>query len=158
LETTPGIDDDPDTGPYWGPIKRDNTGIEWYATIFAFAESPLQEGLFWAGSDDGMVHVSRDGAETWQDVTPDGFPDFTLVSIIEPSSHDPGTAYLAANRYKLDDLAPYLFKTTDYGASWTLITDGIAADDFTRVIREDPTRPGLLYAGRAGPRHGGKRR
>jgi photosystem II stability/assembly factor-like uncharacterized protein len=147
LETTPGIDDDPDTGPYWGPIKRDNTGIEWYATIFAFAESPLQEGLFWAGSDDGMVHVSRDGAETWQDVTPDGFPDFTLVSIIEPSSHDPGTAYLAANRYKLDDLAPYLFKTTDYGASWTLITDGIAADDFTRVIREDPTRPGLLYAG-----------
>jgi photosystem II stability/assembly factor-like uncharacterized protein len=147
LETTPGIDDDPDTGPYWGPIKRDNTGIEWYATIFAFAESPLQEGLFWAGSDDGMVHVSRDGAETWQDVTPEGFPEFTLVSIIEPSSHDPGTAYIAANRYKLDDLTPYLFKTMDYGANWTLITDGIEPDDFTRVVREDPTRPGLLYAG-----------
>jgi photosystem II stability/assembly factor-like uncharacterized protein len=147
LETTPGIDDDPDTGPYWGPIKRDNTGIEWYATIFAFAESPLEEGVFWAGSDDGMVHVSRDGAESWQDVTPEGFPEFTLVSIIEPSSHDPGTAYLAANRYKLDDLTPYLFKTTDYGASWTLITDGIEANDYTRVIREDPTRPGLLYAG-----------
>ena len=147
LETTPGIDDDPDTGPYWGPIKRDNTGIEWYATIFAFAESPLEEGLFWAGSDDGLVHISRDGAESWQDVTPDGFPDFTLVSIIEPSSHDPGTAYIAANRYKLDDLTPYLFRTTDYGANWTLITDGIPADDFARVIREDPTRPGLLYAG-----------
>lgn len=147
LETTPGIADDPDTGPYWGPIKRDNTGIEWYATIFAFAESPIEEGIFWAGSDDGLVHISRDGGETWQDVTPDGFPDFTLVSIIEPSSHAPGTAYLAANRYKLDDLAPYLFKTTDYGANWTLITKGIGADDFTRVIREDPTRPGLLYAG-----------
>jgi hypothetical protein len=80
-------------------------------------------------------------------VTPKGLPDFTLVSIIEPSSHDPGTAYLAANRYKLDDLKPYLFKTTDYGANWTLITDGIDADDFTRVIREDPMRPELLYAG-----------
>ena len=147
LESTPGIDDDPDTGPYWGPIKRDNTGIEWYATIFAFAESPIQEGLFWAGSDDGMVHISRDGAATWQDVTPKGFPDFTLVSIIEPSSHEPGTAYLAANRYKLDDLKPYLFKTTDYGSNWTLIVNGIDADDFTRVIREDPKRPGLLYAG-----------
>jgi photosystem II stability/assembly factor-like uncharacterized protein len=147
LESTPGIDDDPDTGAYWGPIKRDNTGIEWYATIFAFAESPLEEGLLWAGSDDGMVHVSRDGGKTWGDVTPEGFPDFTLVSIIEPSSHQPGTAYVAANRYKLDDLRPYLFKTTDYGATWTQITDGIEADDFARVIREDPTRPGLLYAG-----------
>jgi len=147
LETTPGFADNPDTGPYWGPIKRDNTGIEWYATIFAFAESPLQEGLFWAGSDDGVVHVSRDGGDSWQDVTPDGFPDFTLVSIIEPSSHEPGTAYLAANRYKLDDLTPYFFKTSDYGENWTLITDGIEANDFARVIREDPTRPGLLYAG-----------
>ncbi|MGI9205437.1 MAG: WD40/YVTN/BNR-like repeat-containing protein, partial [Woeseiaceae bacterium] len=147
LETTPGIDDDPDTGPYWGPIKRDNTGIEWYATIFAFAESPVQKGVFWAGSDDGKVHISRDDGESWQDVTPGGFPDFTLVSIIEPSSHEAGTAYLAANRYKLDDLTPYLFKTTDYGDSWTLITDGITVDDFTRVIREDPARPGLLYAG-----------
>ena len=147
METTPAIDDDPDTGPYWGPIKRDNTGIEWYATIFAFAESPIEDGLLWSGSDDGMVHVSRNGGGSWQDVTPDGFPEFTLVSIIEPSRHDPGTAYIAANRYKLDDLTPYLFKTTDYGANWTLITDGIGADDFTRVIREDPVRPGLLYAG-----------
>ena len=147
LETTPGIDDNPDTGPYWGPIKRDNTGIEWYATIFAFAESPLEEGVFWAGSDDGLVHISRNGGNSWQDVTPEGFPDFTLVSIIEPSSHDPGTAYIAANRYKLDDFKPYLFKTTDYGANWTLIVDGIGVDDFTRVVREDPTREGLLYAG-----------
>jgi len=147
LETTPGIDDDPDTGAYWGPIKRDNTGIEWYATIFAFAESPIEAGVLWAGSDDGMVHISRDGAQTWEDVTPEGFPNFTLVSIIEASSHEPGTAYVAANRYKLDDLTPYLFKTTDYGESWTLITNGIETDDFARVIREDPTRPGLLYAG-----------
>ena len=73
LETTPGIDDDPDTGPYWGPIKRDNTGIEWYATIFAFAESPLTPGLLWAGSDDGYIHVSRDNGDTWTEVTPDGF-------------------------------------------------------------------------------------
>ena len=147
LETTPGIDDDPDTGAYWGPIKRDNTGIEWYATIFAFAESPIEEGLLWAGSDDGMVHLSRDGGESWTDVTPAGFPEFTLVSIIEPSTFDPGTAYIAANRYKLDDLTPYLFKTTDFGESWTLITDGIGGNDFTRVIRHDPTRKGLLYAG-----------
>lgn len=147
LETTPGIADNPDTGAYWGPIKRDNTGIEWYATIFAFAESTLEPGLFWAGSDDGLVHVSRDGGETWQDVTPDGIPDFTMVSIIEPSSHDPGTVYFAGTRYKLDDLTPYLYKTTDYGENWSLITDGIPADDFTRVIREDPVRPGLLYAG-----------
>jgi len=147
LESTPGIDDNPDTGPYWGPIKRDNTGIEWYATIFAFAESPVQDGLLWAGSDDGMVHVSRDGGATWKDVTPRQFPDFTLVSIIEPSSHDAGTAYIAANRYKLDDLEPYLFKTTDYGAHWTPIINGIEANDFARVVREDPERRGLLYAG-----------
>jgi photosystem II stability/assembly factor-like uncharacterized protein len=147
LETTPGIADNPDTGPYWGPIKRDNTGIEWYATIFAFAESPIEKGLLWAGSDDGMVHISRDGAKSWEDVTPKGFPEYTLVSIIDPSSHKPGTAYIAANRYKLDDLTPYLFKTTNYGKSWTLITDGIAENDYTRVIREDPVRPGLLYAG-----------
>jgi photosystem II stability/assembly factor-like uncharacterized protein len=147
LESTPGIDDDPDTGAFWGPIKRDNTGIEWYATIFAFTESPIERGVLWAGSDDGKVHLSRDGAKTWQDVTPEQFPEFTLVSIIEASSHQPGTAYIAANRYKLDDLRPYLFKTTDYGKTWTAITDGIPADDFTRVIRADPVRPGLLYAG-----------
>jgi hypothetical protein len=147
LEPTPGIADNPDTGPYWGPIKRDNTGIEWYATIFAFAESPIEKGLLWAGSDDGMVHISRDGAKSWEDVTPKGFPEYTLVSIIDPSSHKAGTAYIAANRYKLDDLTPYLFKTTNYGKSWSLITDGIAELDYTRVIREDPVRPGLLYAG-----------
>ncbi|HSR43293.1 MAG TPA: hypothetical protein VLL48_13990, partial [Longimicrobiales bacterium] len=147
LEPTPGWEDDPDTGPYWGPIKRDNTGIEWYATIFAFAESPLREGLLWAGSDDGLIHVSRDGGGSWDDVTPAGLPEFTMISILEPSPHDPAAAYVAGTRYKLDDPRPFLYRTTDYGESWTAITDGIPDDDFTRVIRADPVRPGLLYAG-----------
>jgi len=147
LEPTPGWEDDPDTGPYWGPIKRDNTGIEWYATIFAFAESPLREGLLWAGSDDGLIHVSRDGGGSWDDVTPAGLPEFTMISILDPSPHDPAGAYVAGTRYKLDDPRPFLYRTKDYGESWTPITDGIPADDFTRVIRADPVRPGLLYAG-----------
>ncbi len=146
LESTPAWGESYDTGPYWGPIKRDNTGIEWYATIHAFAESPITAGLFWSASDDGLVHVSRDGARTWDKVTPRDFPDFTLVSIVEASSHDPAVAYLAAHRYKLDDPQPYLYRTRDYGQTWTRITDGIRPGDFTRAIREDPVRPGLLYA------------
>ncbi len=130
-----------------GPITRDNCGTEYYATVFAFAESPMQRGLFWAGSDDGLVHVSRDGGTTWQNVTPDGLPEWSLISIVEPSPHDPAVAYVAANRYKLDDFAPYLFKTKDYGQHWTRITTGLPGDVFTRVIREDPARRGLLYAG-----------
>ena len=130
-----------------GPPTKDNTGAEYYCTIFAFAESPLTPGLFWAGSDDGLVHISRDGGRSWQNVTPADLPEWALISIIEPSPHDPATAYIAANRYKWDDFRPYLFKTNDYGATWTKITDGIAGNDFTRVIREDPVRRGLLYAG-----------
>jgi len=130
-----------------GPPTRDNTGAEYYDTVFAFAESPITRGLFWAGSDDGLVHISRDGGASWQNVTPPALPEWTLISIIEPSPHDPAVAYLAATRYKLDDFQPYLYKTGDYGATWTLITGGIAENDFTRVIREDPARRGLLYAG-----------
>ncbi|MCS7081441.1 MAG: glycosyl hydrolase [Bacteroidota bacterium] len=134
-------------GPSGGPITKDNTGVEYYGTIFAFAESPVQRGVLWAGSDDGLIHVSRDGGKTWQNVTPPDLPEWALISIIEPSPHDAGTAYVAATRYKLDDFRPYLYKTTDYGRTWTRITNGIPDDDFTRVIRADPVRRGLLVAG-----------
>jgi photosystem II stability/assembly factor-like uncharacterized protein len=130
-----------------GLITKDNTGTEHYGTIFAFAESPLERGLFWAGSDDGLIHISRDNGETWENVTPQDLPEWALISIIEPSSHDPATAYVAATRYKLDDFQPYLYKTQNYGKTWTKITTGIPDDDFTRVIREDPERRGLLFAG-----------
>lgn len=134
-------------GPTGGPITGDNVGTEYYDTIFAFAESPVRAGVLWAGADDGLVHVSRDNGATWQDVTPPSLREWSLVSIIEPSPHDAATAYVAANRYKLDDFAPYLYKTNDYGHSWTKIVDGIPGDVFTRAIREDPVRRGLLYAG-----------
>ena len=129
-----------------GPITKETTGAETYATIFAIAESPLARGTLWVGSDDGLVHVTRDGGAHWTNVSPP-FKEFTRVSSIEPSPHAAGTAYVAANRNMLDDYAPYLYKTSDFGKSWTLITEGIPADEFTRVIREDPERKGLLYAG-----------
>ncbi len=129
-----------------GPITKESSGAETYATIFAIAESPVAKGTIWVGSDDGMVHLTRDGGAHWTSVTP-GFGEFTRVSSIEPSPHAAGTAYLAANRNMLDDYAPYLYKTTDFGKTWTRITDGIPAGEFTRVIREDPVRKGLLFAG-----------
>jgi photosystem II stability/assembly factor-like uncharacterized protein len=139
---------DPATlGPVGGPITRDMTGTEWYATVFTFAESPLKAGVLWAGSDDGLVHVSRDGGATWQDATPKGLGKFTRMSIIEPGHFDAGTAYLAANRYQQDDFEPYLFTTRDYGRTWTKITTGIPTGAYTRAIREDPVRRGLLFAG-----------
>jgi len=130
-----------------GPITKDNTGAEVYDTIFAFVESPHEPGVFWVGTDDGLVHLSRDGGKTWQDITPPDLEPWTLVSVLEVSPHDPATAYIAATRYKHDDYRPYLYKTNDYGKTWTKIVDGIPEDDFTRVIREDPNRRGLLYAG-----------
>ncbi len=146
LEKTPSYLS-PNPGEFWGPITREAYGPEWYATIFAFAESPKQAGVLWAGSDDGFVQVSRDNGTSWTKVTPPDLPEFALVSIIDPSPHDAGTAYVAATRYKLQDNKPYLYKTADYGRTWTKIVAGIGANDFTRVIREDPKRKGLLYAG-----------
>ena len=139
---------DPATlGPVGGPITRDMTGTEWYATIFAFAESPVKAGELWAGSDDGLVHLSLDGGATWKDVTPRDLGRFTRVSIIEPSHYDAGTAYLAANRYQQGDDRPLLYRTTDFGRTWTRIVAGIPATAYTRTIREDPVRRGLLFAG-----------
>ena len=130
-----------------GPLTLDNTYVEHYGTIFALTESPHERGVFWAGSDDGLVHVSRDGSKSWADVTPADLPEWTRIDVIEVSPHDPAAAYISATRYKHDDPRPFLYKTGDYGATWTRITDGIPSDDFTRVIREDPGRRGLLYAG-----------
>jgi len=130
-----------------GPITQDNTSVEYYCTIFAANESPLKEGLLWVGSDDGLIHVSKDGGANWENVTPANMPEWNMVNSIEPSAFDEGTCYVAATRYKLGDFTPYLYKTTDYGKTWTTITKGIPAEHFTRVVREDPKRKGLLYAG-----------
>lgn len=130
-----------------GPITQDNTSVEYYSTIFALAQSPHQDGVIWAGSDDGRVHVTQDGGDTWQDVTPRGLPEWTQVNSMEAHPFEPGGAYLAATSYKSDDFKPYLYKTTNWGKSWTRITDGIPDDHFTRVLRADPDRQGLLYAG-----------
>ncbi len=146
LERTPSYQH-PEPGEYWGPITREAYGPEWYATIFAFAESPAQAGVLWAGSDDGYIHVSKDGGKNWTRVNIPDLPEFALISIIDPSPHDPARAYVAATRYKLADQKPYLYKTRDFGATWTKITNGIPDNDFTRTIREDPDRPGVLYAG-----------
>jgi photosystem II stability/assembly factor-like uncharacterized protein len=134
-------------GPSGGPITADNSGAEIYCTIFAFRESPHERGVFWVGSDDGLIHISRDAGATWQNVTPPEVAEWAMINMIEPSPHDPATAYVAVTCYKSDDTRPYLFRTTDYGATWTPISDGIADDEFTRVIREDPARRGLLYCG-----------
>lgn len=134
-------------GPSGGPITKDNNGNYFYNTIFALAESPVKEGVLWAGSDDGLIHVTQDGGKHWENVTPKNFPDRAIVSIIEPSHFDVGTAYVAATRYKLDDFHPYLFKTTDFGKHWENITHDIPDYEFTRVIREDTRKKGLLYVG-----------
>lgn len=134
-------------GPSGGPITKDTSGAEHYCTISTLRESPHEKGVFWSGSDDGLVYVSRDGGKNWQNVTPPDLPEWSFIRTVEPSPYDPASLYLAATRYKLDDPAPYLYKTNDYGQTWQKITNGIPADDYTRVIRADPTRKGLLYAG-----------
>jgi photosystem II stability/assembly factor-like uncharacterized protein len=131
----------------FGPIYHHPNSSYTYATISAVAPSGLDRSLIWVGSDDGLVHVSRNGGRTWSDVTPPDMRRFTYVSKIEASPHDPGTAYVAAHRYKLEDRAPYIYKTDDYGRSWTKSVDGIPDGDFVRAVREDPARKGLLYAG-----------
>ncbi|MGB0777156.1 MAG: WD40/YVTN/BNR-like repeat-containing protein [Flavobacteriaceae bacterium] len=130
-----------------GPITKDNTGVEYYATIFAAVESPLEEGLIWAGSDDGLIHVTKDGGKSWDNVTPKKMPEWMMINSIEVDPFEKGTAYVAGTKYKKGDYAPYLYKTTDYGQSWELITNGIPDEYFTRVVRADPGRKGLLYAG-----------
>ncbi len=143
--------DDPDKQrPAGGPITLDNTGVEVYDTIFAFEESPHRQGLLWVGTDDGLVHLSRDDGAHWEEITPKGMPEWATVNTIELSAHAPGRAFLAVHRYRLDDFRPYVFRTDDFGAHWTLLTDGrngIPDGHFVRVVREDPVRRGLLYAG-----------
>ncbi len=130
-----------------GPIDRDSVGAEVYCTIFSFAESPHRRGELWAGSDDGLIHVSRDNGNSWQNVTPAHLHEWSMVTSIEVSPHDANTITFAAARHKLDDFAPYVYRTTDSGATWHRIVTGIAADHFVRIVREDPVRRGLLFAG-----------
>ena len=130
-----------------GPITQDNTGVEYYATIFAVDESPLQEGLIWVGSDDGLIHLTKDGGATWENVTPKKMPDLMMINSVDASSFDSGTAYIAGTRYKLGDFTPYLYVTDDYGKNWKLITDGIEDEHFTRVLRSDKSDKKILYAG-----------
>ncbi len=132
--------------PSGGPLTNDITSVEYYDTIFALAESPRQPGILWAGTDDGLVQVSTDDGKTWAKVTPK-MPDWSTVSIIDASPHDANTAYVAVDRHRLDDFKPYIFRTNDLGKTWTAITNGIPDGAYTRAVREDPKRKGLLYAG-----------
>ena len=137
-------------GQAGGPITADVTGVEIYSSLLQIAESPHDAGVLWTGSNDGRVHLTRDGGASWTDVTPPELPQPSTVNRIEVSPHQPGTAYVAVYRYRLDDFRPYVYATRDFGASWTPLTDGengIPADHPTRVVREDPEREGLLYAG-----------
>ncbi len=136
-----------------GPISSENVGAEAYGTIFAFKESPHEEGVMYAGSDDGLIHVSKDGGKNWENITPseDVLPNPAKnparISVIDVSPHNAAKVYVAANRYQHDDTTPYLLKSEDYGKTWQRITNGIPEHDFTRTIREDTTKPGILYAG-----------
>lgn len=136
-------------GPSGGPITKDNTSIEYYDTIFTVMESSLQAGTIWIGTDDGLVQLTRDGGKNWTNVTPpaSAMPEWIQINSIEASSNDPATAYVAATMYKYDDNRPYLYRTNDYGKTWKKIVNGIPETTFTRVIREDPNKRGLLYAG-----------
>ena len=133
--------------PSGGPISLDNTGAETYATIFAIAESTIQQGMIWTGSDDGYVQVTKNDGKTWTNVTPKNLPEWALISYVEPSHFDAATCYVSATRYKSDDNKPYIFKTTNYGASWSLITTGLPQNMYTRCVREDPEHKNILYAG-----------
>jgi photosystem II stability/assembly factor-like uncharacterized protein len=129
-----------------GPITKDNTGVEVYDTIFSVVESPAQAGLIWAGSDDGLIHLTRNGGSNWENVTPKAMPEWGTVSMIEASPTDAGTAYVAVERHKMDDFTPYIFKTGDFGKTWASIVNGIPKDVYVHAVRIDPKRKGLLYA------------
>ena len=144
---------DPATlGNSGGPLTKDQTSVEYYATVFIIEESPITPKTLWTGSDDGKVYLTRDGGMTWTDVTPKDMAKFTRVSSIDASKFGECIAYIAANRFQLDDDRPYLWKTTDCGKSWTRIDNGIATTEFTRVVREDPAQ-----ARAARRRHGARR-
>ena len=132
-----------------GPITQDNTGAEFYSNVFVISESVLEKGVIWTGSDDGLIHVTRDNGVTWEDVTPPASmsPKLNMINCIDPSPFKKGTVYVAATSYKFGDYTPYLYKTDDYGKTWKLITNGITDTYYTRAIRSDKTREGLLYAG-----------
>ncbi len=130
-----------------GPITQDNTGVEYYGTIFAATESALETGLIYTGSDDGLVHVSKNNGEKWENITPKKMPEWMMINSIEVSPFDKGSAYIVGTKYKSGDYRPYIYKTENYGKSWDLIVDGIEEESFTRALRADPKRKGLLYAG-----------
>ena len=133
--------------PSGGAITLDDSGTEYYDTIFTVAESPLKPGLIWVGTDDGLIQITQDGGKNWSNITPKAMPEWSKVSLIEASPFDAGTAYAAIDRHANDDLKPYIFKTTDFGKTWTSITNGIPDTTFVRAVREDPKKRGLLYAG-----------
>jgi photosystem II stability/assembly factor-like uncharacterized protein len=135
--------------PSGGPITLDITSVEYYDTVFALAESPVQKDLLWAGSDDGLIHVTRDGGKNWANVTPSNkiLPEWSMISLIEVSPHDAGTAYIAVDRHKNDDLRAYIYKTSDFGKTWTKISSGIPDGAYVHAVRQDPKNKNLLYAG-----------
>lgn len=128
------------------PVSNEQITAESYNNLFNIEESPLKEGVIWVGSDDGLVHITQDGGTTWSNVTPKGLKE-SIINVVEPSPHEPATAYIAVTGYKMNDFRPYIFKTNDYGVTWTKIVNGIPGDTFARTVREDPDRKGLLYAG-----------
>ena len=140
-------DDKSKQGPVGGPITKDNSAVEYYDTVFTVDESPVKKGVIWTGSDDGLVHVTQDGGTKWTNVTPKGMPEWIRINSIAASPHDAAVAYFAGTMYLSDDFRPFLYKTSDYGKSWTTIVTGIPEGEFARTIREDPHQRGLLIAG-----------
>ena len=134
-------------GSSGGPVSKDDAGTEYYDTIFTIAESPVQQGLIWVGSDDGLIHVTTDGGQNWADVTPKEAPEWGRVDLVEASPHAAGVAYAAIDRHLLDDFRPYVYQTNDFGKSWKAINNGLPDHAYVHAVREDPVRKGLLFAG-----------
>ena len=148
LEKTPLPGAEDASNPeYWGPLTRDSNGDHWFSTLYTVAESPLVAGLLWTGSDDGFVQLTRDNGVSWTNVTPPEMPKYAMVTQIHASPHDPGTAYVTASEYKLNNYQTHVFRTTNYGANWQSIISGLPADEVMRSIVADPAKQGLLYAG-----------